>query len=145
MIENSILDAVLLALTSVSGIEEVLDFQMIPLDRDTTKFPVTAYYFEEDGWSDRNRAEVVTGLLHIETVWISHEARRLSRKEVISLKGGIHHVIFLDTMLNSLCQKIEKIPAELRIANDDELHLVQQYRLSYLHRRGDPTSQNIQP
>jgi len=144
-VETDLISAVQTILTGIAAIKTVLPYQYTPIDKENVQFPATALYFEEESWADRNRLETIVGLVHIETVFlVTDERKTLPMVEVPAMKAAIHAAVWEGPTTLPYIQKVERLPADVQIVNDDEVHLVQQYRVTMLHKRRDETT-NVLP
>ena len=133
------------AILTLKEFQEVLLYQFTPIDRGAFRSPTACIYFEEEEIENRNRVDMVTGVLHIEIVWIADDARKNTEfwRTLIGLKARVQAAIVGRQEIRSLLSKLSRMPAQIFSVNDDELHLIQQYRLTFATAANDLTTQTI--
>ena len=130
------------ALMTVTGVEQIFDFEWTPIDRDGIITPSIFLFFDETAWVRLNRIERMTGDLVIESVYISDDNRRYTGLELLDYESDIHTVIMADVNLRKLLSKIDKLPPEYQSVGNDEIHIIQRYSITLQYAWSDLTTQS---
>lgn len=133
------------ALLTLKEIKQVLVYQFTPVDRGAFISPTTCIYFEEETVENRNRVDAITGILHIETIWILDSGRKDVEfwRNLTALKARIQSALYSRAELLAMVGKFSRMPAQILSVNDDELHLTQQYRITFFTAMNDLSTQTI--
>lgn len=133
------------AMLTLKEIKQVLLYQFTPVDRGAFVSPTMCIYFEEETIENRNRIDIVTGILHLETIWIMDSSRKDvdQWRNLTALKARIQAALLSRKEFIDIISKFVRLPAPILSVNDDDLHLMQQYRLTYFTAMNDLTTQTI--
>ncbi len=139
----TIQDRVDILLSALTEIREVKTFPNMPTDRSTVEYPFTTTWFDFENWEHRNQYENETVVLNIITLLKAEDTEENLQKNALILMGVIHKAIFTDTVLRQYVQEIEKISPDIEYDSTTEATLTQQFRIMYLYKYGDMTTQDI--
>jgi hypothetical protein len=143
--ELEIMAEVQKAMLTLPEVKVVYMYRFTAIDREGLQCPVMCVYFEEESIDVRNRVDMITGLIHIETVWVFPSGRIDADfwKTFVGLKARIQAAIIAQTTLFDKLTKFTRLAANPQIVSDDELHLTQDYRITFGTKADDLTTQTI--
>lgn len=141
---TQILNQFSLTVSSLSEIGEVIIAPSIPIDRETTSFPVTFIFEFPQDRLRRNQAEHYVTRVHLETWYREPEGKEELAVDGRYLEGIIHRDIMISWQtggLHSLIQKLTPLASQRNYSDEELAVIIQLYDIEYLTAWGNPFSQ----